>query len=217
MIKAVLFDYGGIFVPELNLSRIRKELSWDTLALRVFPRIKKVNKYVDRFEKGKFDFSKFVKKLSRVAKLDLSGILTEILITDYEKKSKLNPDMVDLTQRLKNKGYTIGLLSNTVQVHADINRSKGNYSLFDLIILSCDVKCRKPDREIYEIAVKRLNLEPKEILFIDNKIDYLVPAERLGMKVELFENSYQITERLEEILYNQKLKKDKKIKAKKLL
>ncbi|MDE7071621.1 MAG: HAD-IA family hydrolase, partial [Clostridia bacterium] len=46
---------------------------------------------------------------------------------------------------------------------------------------------RKPDNAIYEYVVKECKVDPKESLFIDDRIKNLIPAEKLGFKTILFD------------------------------
>ena len=48
------------------------------------------------------------------------------------------------------------------------------------------MKCRKPDKRIYELALERTGKSPRECIFIDNKVENLVVAQELGIKPILF-------------------------------
>jgi epoxide hydrolase-like predicted phosphatase len=53
--------------------------------------------------------------------------------------------------------------------------------LFDVIVLSGDLGVRKPDREIYTVAVQRLGVTPERCVFVDDLGGNLKPAKALGM------------------------------------
>ena len=52
-------------------------------------------------------------------------------------------------------------------------------------------KFRKPEPEIYPLAPKRLNVEPTECIFIDDREKNFAPAINLGMKTVLFTSTEQ--------------------------
>ena len=53
-------------------------------------------------------------------------------------------------------------------------------------IVSGDVKCRKPDKKIYELALEKIQRAPSECYFIDNSVQNLKVAEELGISPILF-------------------------------
>jgi putative hydrolase of the HAD superfamily len=55
-------------------------------------------------------------------------------------------------------------------------------SLFDKAYYSNEVGFRKPEKELYEILLQETAIRPQEMLFIDDKLENLVPAEKLGIQ-----------------------------------
>lgn len=53
-------------------------------------------------------------------------------------------------------------------------------------IVSGDVKCRKPDKKIYELALEKIRHTPSECYFVDNSVQNLKVAEELGISPILF-------------------------------
>lgn len=53
-------------------------------------------------------------------------------------------------------------------------------------IVSGDVKCRKPDKKIYELALEKIQRAPSKCYFIDNSVQNLKVAEELGISPILF-------------------------------
>ena len=83
--------------------------------------------------------------------------------------------------------YNYALLSNDVS-----DWSKHITKFYDLDkylpikIVSADVHCRKPETKIFEIALERLGVSANECIFIDNSVENLRTANRLGMDTILF-------------------------------
>lgn len=83
--------------------------------------------------------------------------------------------------------YDFVLLSNDVaewsawiMEHHDLDQ------YFTHKIVSGDVKCRKPDRKIYEIALEKAGKKPEECCFVDNSVKNLITAAELGIEPILF-------------------------------
>lgn len=53
-------------------------------------------------------------------------------------------------------------------------------------IVSGDVKCRKPDKQIFEIALKKINKNPSECIFVDNSVANLNVSKEIGICPILF-------------------------------
>jgi len=101
--------------------------------------------------------------------------------------------------KIKQK-YKLVLLSNMDKGHKAFLKTK--YKLgkkFDEVIFSCDVRVRKPNPEIYKIAIKRLNIEPKEAVFIDDFGLNVKAAKKLGMHTILFKTNKQLFKQLKQL------------------
>jgi putative hydrolase of the HAD superfamily len=60
-------------------------------------------------------------------------------------------------------------------------------SLFETMVFSCEVAIAKPDERIYRIACARLDVQPEEVLFIDDDVKNVEAAAALGMHALRFE------------------------------
>ncbi len=84
--------------------------------------------------------------------------------------------------------YEFVLLSNDVsEWSAYITQFHGLDKYFTHKIVSGDVKCRKPDRKIYELALARIGKKAEECLFIDNTGKNLLVAQELGIVTVMFD------------------------------
>ncbi|WP_312170844.1 HAD family hydrolase [Chryseobacterium sp.] len=64
-------------------------------------------------------------------------------------------------------------------------------NIFSEIIISENEKLRKPSLEFYELALKKLNVNPEEVLYIGDslKLD-IIPAKKLGFKTLLIDRQH---------------------------
>ena len=94
---------------------------------------------------------------------------------------------VQILKELKKKGYQLYALSNW---NAELfNRTVDDFPFlnwFDGKIISGEEKLKKPDEEIYRLLLERFPITPENAVYIDDKEENLLPAEKLGMKTILF-------------------------------
>ena len=88
--------------------------------------------------------------------------------------------MFDAVRCAKAAGVRTGLLSNSWGVDR-YDRSHFP-QLFDTVVISGEEGVRKPDRAIYELAIRRMALPASEIVFVDDLPGNLKPARELGMQ-----------------------------------
>lgn len=95
---------------------------------------------------------------------------------------------VNLVEKLKQtKNYRLYVLSNIdSETFAGIKvLHESVFNLFDGIVTSCDSHFIKPDSAIFEYLFKNYDLDPLVCCFVDDQIENLVAAERLGMRTIL--------------------------------
>jgi putative hydrolase of the HAD superfamily len=99
-------------------------------------------------------------------------------------QSQPYPEMIELIKRLKNNyGFKIVAVSNEPR---ELNTYRiQEYKLagfIDFFISSAFVHLRKPDIEIYKMALDMAQVEPGEVLCIDDVSVFVNVAESLGIK-----------------------------------
>jgi putative hydrolase of the HAD superfamily len=88
--------------------------------------------------------------------------------------------MFQLARNLRAR-YTVALLSNTNEIHwPSIQEQFPLASLADIRIASHEVRCAKPDERIFRIAESRLDLPPDQIVLVDDSVQNIDTAVRLG-------------------------------------
>jgi epoxide hydrolase-like predicted phosphatase len=93
-----------------------------------------------------------------------------------------NPAMERTILGLKER-FPLFLLSNTSDLHLDYLRR--NYDILRHFVdgvFSFQVKCAKPDRKIFELAIKRFDLRPENTIYVDDLPANVHSASDLGFK-----------------------------------
>lgn len=91
--------------------------------------------------------------------------------------------VLNVLKLLKDKNIKIGLISNADIIDCKYwNQSKLS-PFFDDSIFSCNVGLLKPSRQIYELAMQNLKVQPNESIFVgDGGSNELYGAKSVGMK-----------------------------------
>ena len=107
---------------------------------------------------------------------------------DYiENHLTLDAGFLPFAEKFADK-YEFVLLSNDVsEWSAYITEYHGLDKYFRHKIVSGDVKCRKPDKRIYEITLEQIGKKPEECLFIDNTGKNLTVAQEMGIMTVMFD------------------------------
>jgi epoxide hydrolase-like predicted phosphatase len=109
-----------------------------------------------------------------------------------------NKEVFSLIHDLRNNNYSIGLLSNTEPPATELFYEL-SYKLFDGVVFSCDEKMCKPDNKIFELMLRRLNVQADETVFIDDRKENILAAEKLRIHCILFKEYDQCEKELLQI------------------
>ena len=92
-------------------------------------------------------------------------------------------ESVDILKKLKDKNYECYVLSNwSAETFAGMTDDYPFLKLFDGLLISGEDKLIKPDHAIYQLARDRFNLNPKETVFIDDKLENIEAAQKMNFK-----------------------------------
>ncbi|MDD3648177.1 MAG: HAD-IA family hydrolase [Candidatus Dojkabacteria bacterium] len=185
MKNTIIFDFGGvlgsdadtIFFEILSKYGIPNDLATD-IWRQHWPKMKTGKEHVDAI-------------WETVGKYIKSNLKT---ITDeYAQLIIIDPKAIELCEKLKKKGYKLGVLANEAFEWMDIKREKGNLdAVFDITYASADLKVPKPEAPAYLKTLESLNAKPEETIFIDNMERNTVAAEKLGIKSLLYKGLRQL-------------------------
>ncbi len=97
---------------------------------------------------------------------------------------------VDLLYTLQGMNYPLFALTNfAADQFADFKASHEFMALFKDVIVSGEEKIVKPDPRIYHILLDRSGIAAEETLFIDDRMENLIAAQKIGFHTHLFTNA----------------------------
>lgn len=189
MIKAVIFDVGGVLLTHQKNFLYRDMMKFFGMVEKEF-----LDVYYPTtadFMKGLISEEEFWKRFQKAA--GTSKVMPKE--TMYKLHSRTgwdyNHQLIHFAKSLKDKHLKIAILSNVVQPIVDFMKGEKFYEHFDEVVLSCEVGMKKPDKEIYLHTLKLLQVKPSEAVFIDDMERNVKVAEEVGMKGIVFKRGEQ--------------------------
>lgn len=193
MIKAVIFDWGGVLIDKPGKGI--REYCAKQFGVSKDAFIEALNPFMPLFNSGKINEDVLWSKIGIALKKHppkTNSLWGDAFRDIYIPKE----EMWDLVKTVKKNGYKAGFLSNTELASVEYFKEKGYPKLFDATIFSCVEGFSKPAPEIYKIALKKLAIKPEEAIFIDDREDYIEGAKVVGLRTILFHSPQQVKEEL---------------------
>ena len=91
----------------------------------------------------------------------------------------IRPEMIEAVRRCRERLRTVLVTNNFVAADSAVHDVVGEH--FDVIVESSKVGVRKPELPFYELACELAEVEPHEVVFLDDLGVNLKPARGLGM------------------------------------
>jgi len=185
-IRSVIFDLGGVILPidyQLTLKKF-EEIGFTNFQ-QTFTQAAQSNLF-DKLDKGLISPTAFRNEVRTLAAKD---------ITDADIDAAWNAMLLDfIPSRLRvleqvKRCCNTYLLSNTNEIHyaiyiKQLQAQTGLTSLaqfFDKEYYSHLIHMRKPDAAPFELILRENNLTPGETLFIDDTLQHVEGARRVGL------------------------------------
>jgi len=103
-----------------------------------------------------------------------------------------NPPMIELMRELKEAGYRMAMLTNNVREWEPLWRSMLPVDeIFETVVDSGFVGCRKPESRIYELTLERIAEPAEACLFIDDVLVNVEGARKAGLHAVHFQDNEQ--------------------------
>ncbi|MFQ6860480.1 MAG: HAD family hydrolase [Beduini sp.] len=99
-------------------------------------------------------------------------------------------NIIELSKRLKEEGYTLYLLSNTSLSFYEYYENVEAFAYFKDFYISAKHLLMKPEPAIFKDFCKKMNLNPVECFFIDDSQDNINSAKSIGMQGICFNGNY---------------------------
>ena len=111
---------------------------------------------------------------------------------DHFADNTLYPEVRDVLSELKTRGLKIGLISNAYEeeINACMQKAGLGSAAFDVVVGVDAIGHMKPHPDVFKYALHKLNVQPKETIFVGNdvEVDYK-GAENAGLHALLIDRT----------------------------
>lgn len=185
MIKNVFFDFGqvlGHFIPcDLTKVYVKDENDIELIAEVVFDRL-----YWDALDEGKITDEQVMEAVYKRLPERLHELAHKVYCNWIYNMPEVE-GMEEIVIGVKNKGINICVLSNISKLFVDHYTEISILRHFDRFIFSSAVGLVKPNKDIFEYALKKQGFKPEETLFIDDNQNNILGAKSVGINGYVFD------------------------------
>lgn len=200
MIRAVIFDWGGVMQPLPSGSYISE---WEDRLALAPGELSDVlwGALWNRLEVGAITNDEYIQGVADRLGLP-STEAAERFMSQFYAVVQVDSAMVAAVRTLR-RHYKVALLTNAWPDADKVIQEQHGLDVhteFDVYVNSADVGLRKPDPAIYQLVLERLGIEPQEAVFLDDNERNTKSARTLGIHAIHVTNPAVAIEELEEFL-----------------
>ena len=176
MIKGIFFDLDGVLTTDKTGSVTTSKYFEKKLGINFEQVVKYKKSFDEDIDSGKMSVLDVWEKTCEKFGVEFSptDLYEAFLSTPIDNK------MVEYALRLKDK-FIVGIITdNSVERARSIIEKNSWSGIFDVIIISEEIKETKKGTKIFEIAAQKANINPKDCIFIDNKQSNVDSAQKAG-------------------------------------
>jgi len=178
MIKAVIFDFGGVLAEEGFKEGLKVIARKNGLNPDNFFTIAEGLIYQTGYVIGMSDEAHFWDALR-----DKTGISEsdKELREEILKRFVLRPEILRLVSKIKSFGLVTAILSDQTNWLAEINEKTPFFHHFDYIFNSFKLKKGKRDSSIFKDVCLSMGFSPEEVIFVDDNMGNIERALLMGL------------------------------------
>jgi epoxide hydrolase-like predicted phosphatase len=197
--RGLLIDFGGVLTSNVfeAFSAFAEDEGLERDAIgRLFKEDREARNLLKALEAGDIDTAGFGPPFAERA--GLAPERAEGIVRRMFSALRADEAMAAAVRAARQAGVRTGLISNSWGDGMAYDTALLEEA-FDAVVLSHEVRMRKPTPEIFVIGAERIGLRPEECVFVDDLPFNLPPAEELGMTTVLHRDAAETVPRLEEL------------------
>lgn len=204
--RAVVFDLGGVVLgsPIHAIQRYERHVGLEKNAINRVVVSTAPHGAWSRLERGELEMEEFYPAFEAECRVAGHEISAQQMFEWMAEESQPRPAMLEAIGTIRARGLGVGAVTNN-WAHDDgrggpRDGTRALHSLFDVFIESSVEGMRKPDPRIYQLACRRLGVEPRQAVFLDDIGANLKPARELGLTTIKVDDPAAALQSLAEIL-----------------
>ena len=178
-IKALFLDIGGVLLTN-GWDRNARRRAADLFNLDYEQLNERHHLTFDTYESGKLSLDDYLKRIVFYEKRPYSPLEFTRFIME---QSQSYPDMIQLVSQLKREhGLKLVAVNNEGrEINAYRIRQFGLDTFIDAFVSSCYAHLRKPDTDIFQLALDVAQVEPDQVVYVDDRLMFVQVARTQGM------------------------------------
>jgi putative hydrolase of the HAD superfamily len=189
-ITCLMLDLGGVLTHPQRTDKVDELMRLLGLACPREAFMKAYYAERSEYDRGAVDAAEYWRLVARgLGVPHRESSVPDLVRVDLESWFNMRPGMLDFAGGLRGRVARLLILSN---LHRDgaryVREGEGRSwaSRFDEVILSCEHEVVKPEREIYELALRAAGARPSEALFVDDNPENVEGARAAGLSSFVF-------------------------------
>jgi len=196
--KVLLFDLGRVLVDFDHLRAAQRMAAFCSKTPDQIYNLFFESEATIAFEAGKIAPEDFYLQVKQMLDLKLSYASFEPIWNDIFFLSAKNRSVFGLVNNLRTN-YKTAMLSNINILHYEyLRKNFPVFGVFDKIFLSFQMGLIKPNKEIYNLVMRELGVNPEEIFYTDDRPELVQSAKSLGIRGCVFTSFDQLVNALRE-------------------
>src|SRR5215831_8609041 len=180
-IKAIILDYGDVISLPADPAVMSSMAALFGLPLDRFRQF--YGFFRHDYDRGALDAAAYWNRIAEAAGVQLNeDHIAHLRKADVKMWSRLNEPILKWVEELREAGFKTAVLSN---MHYDmVQRVLSDDAWtkrFDVLALSSPLGMAKPQPEIFQYCLKKLNVRPHQSMFIDDRRDNVEAALKVGI------------------------------------
>jgi epoxide hydrolase-like predicted phosphatase len=197
-IKATIWDFSRVLLQPLMADPhtfIAHELGIDPL---------KFANYFNGEENARMDLgeeseTEFYRRVIREQGLEMDAL--HIFERYFFDLFNVNEELINYIRKSRPQ-FKTAICSNFSSLLRPLLEKKWKIiDVFDVLVISNEVKLLKPDPRIYQLTLERLHVKPHEAVFIDDTEKNVAGAQALGIHGILFKDTRETIEEINKIIH----------------
>ncbi len=185
-LRAVIFDWGGVFSP---LTFLRRTREWEVRLGLAEGTLKRIlwGREWKQLETGALSQEAFDEHVARGLGLPGREAVRQFY-AEYYADQQIEPRLVETVRALRRR-YRVALLTNAYPDHAREVKERYDFdprTEFDLYVNSAELGVAKPEPAIYRYVLDRLEVRSGEAVFLDDLVRNTDPARLMGIHTIVF-------------------------------
>jgi putative hydrolase of the HAD superfamily len=178
-IKALFLDIGGVLLTN-GWDRNARKRAAEKFNLDYEQLNERHNLTFDTYESGKLSLEEYLKRIVFYQERPYTPQEFTQFIMD---QTSPYPDMINLITDVKNRyNLKIAAVNNEGRELNEYRiRHFGLHNFMDMFISSCYAHFRKPDHDLFHMALDIAQVSPEQVVYVDDRAMFVQVASSLGM------------------------------------